>query len=279
MRTIVTITLFLAITLNACRKKNDVGDNPLRNNIGYLLNQIIEGKDTITFQYDNSNKLAGLIHAGTSFNYHGIYQFFKYNSTGELVSFMYTYRGSDTLSNSHNFSYQGDTIIETSINLNASYGDAIKFFLLNDRIIGTQTGAISNGFLTGFRDTTHYLYQGDNLIKCVSPFLTSTFQPVDSFLYANSFYNPYSLLQKHVWSLITGPGRGLAYAESKNIPSIMIYAHYNVIGTTLISSGFSSVKVTSIESASENNLLPKVIKYLAADGSQAISQYFYQKQK
>jgi hypothetical protein len=282
MRTILITVLFSIITLFSCDKSNDVGNDPVRNDIGYLLSRWIEGRDTISFQYDNNNRLAGLVNVSNTFNYRGIYENFQYNSRGELESYKYTFSGSSSiLSNVHNFLYQNDTIIKTSVNLNASYGDATKFVLSNDRIIETRLGAVSNGIIlhSGFWDTTQYSYLGENIIKCSYRFLTNTYQPVDTFLYHNNFYNPYMLLEKHIWSLVAGPGKGVAFGESKNIPSTVTRATYNVVGTTLLSSGFFSSKVTAVESAKENSLLPKVIKFLEDDGSESIVQYFYKKQK
>jgi hypothetical protein len=282
MRTIFATLILATIIFSACNKDDNVGNNPFRNDIGYLLKEVIGGKDTTHFQYDNNNRLTKLLYSNGTFNYRGIFESFQYNSKGEIVSTKYTYTGSTSHSVIINFSYRNDTIIKTNFREPYNgFGDVSKFILSNDRIVEAQLGGIANGTIlsSGHWDTLHYFYQDDNLIKCSFPFLTSTYQPIDTFLYNKNFYNPHLLLGKHKWSLLQEFGRGLAFAESKNIPSTITISNYSFAAGTLMSSGFFSYKMIAVEGSQENPLLPKSVKYLADDGAEITTRYFYQRQK
>lgn len=281
MRTNLSAFIILITISTACKKEDDAGNNPVRNEIGYLLSKVIIDKDTTRFQYDNNNRVTGITHISNSTNYVGTWESIQYNPNGTLKSFRYTYKGNVTVSQLDHLSYQNDTIIKTAVPINADYGDAIKFIFSNDHIVETREGGVLNGIIlqSGFWDTTHYMYQEGNLVNRVSRFLTPAYQAKDTFSYHPTLYNPYLLLGKHNWSLLAASLPALLFGESKNIPQLLTRATYAVSGTTLLSSGFSYEKVVATENAHENSKLPKMVKTLTDNGSEVITQYFYQKQK
>lgn len=263
---------------SACKKDHVNERPPVKNGIGYLLSSVAYDSSTWYFKYNDRNQLTKWMDGSFT-----VCDSFVYNSNDQLVSCKFRFRSNAGTDIGYlKFVYRADSIIKTTAIISQSYTWVRKFILTNDKISRSEMGGIYNG------DTTFYsqnpitnLYQDANLIYVISQFVASTVQPIDTVIYNAQFYNPYLMLGNHLWTLMNGSEFSYDFirGESRNLCSVENYAEYTVSDTTLTYSGRYGYQTTVLESAEENNLLPKIIKRTGDNGLGQTMHFTYIREK
>jgi hypothetical protein len=258
-RQLYTLVVII-VMLVACKKESGVNEQSEKNEKPYLLSAIISGNDTSRFLYNNKNQLIKWTTGPFT-----IADSFIYNGSDQLTSFRYQYRTNAGSSFATIVcTYNNDTILEAVTDAaTPQYSRVKRYSLLNNRIVKSEETWEQNGIIT-FPGSPFpsYWYSNSNIVRCVRPWVTQGYQPVDTFQYHREFVNPYLSLGNHVWTLlnyINVTSKDLIQGESSNLPAVESYANYVVSDTVLTFSGMNTYRTIVLQEAEENKMLPKMI--------------------
>lgn len=257
---LLLITVFVFLFYNS-KAQNETSSS------GYLLSKVIqknrytENMDTTSFTYNNKNQL---IKCATS---QTVYDNFIYNPAGQVISF----KRADAILGNKKVAIKC-TYANNNFKVVCSSGEFVseEYTLLNNNI-SKGTG------VNWFRDNISYTYnEQGNITKAIA------YEDFDRdtalYTYDKNYLNPYKMIGKYVWVLLSSSPDNVIKSESKNIvvSSIKNSNHLNMEDEwTLTKQVLFKASVT--EAAEENKALPKAVKYIYDDGVESIAWFYYTK--
>lgn len=265
------------LTLLACKK--EILSNPSPpSDTDYLLSRVVVDNDTVLYaDYNIKNQLVNFTTGLTTCDS------LSYDSNGNLASCRQIVNNAISATYYTSYFYRKDTI--EVISKSGSYGRCRKYTLENGTIVKRQGGFVIAGVPRySDSDTISYQYSNRNLVKCTFPLKTSSYQPIDTFAYGDSYNNPYQTLGEHLYLLITddfskASSESVLASESKNMPTLESYATYSISNNDLTSSGFSTHINHLMQVFEANNALPAVVKTTDSNGVERTLRFVYVKKR